>query len=220
MPGMSKGESIGALMEPLLLYLVLFVPGAVPYSPPPDLIVFSTEREIVRILIYNIPSFALIWYLLLQKKNLRAWGIRPPGKNDLLAAFCAIPGLLLIGLVISAVSPLFTELPAGAGLTAPGSLSGWIVMILSCISTGYLEESFFRFYLLTRLHEFGIRSGKLVCLSVLLFALCHVYEGPWGMLNAVLAGTLLSFLFLHFRSLHGIALAHGLYNAFVYALGV
>jgi hypothetical protein len=45
-----------------------------------------------------------------------------------------------------------------------------------------------------------------------------VYEGPWGVLNAVLAATLLSFLFLHFKSLHGIALAHGLYNAFVYAL--
>jgi membrane protease YdiL (CAAX protease family) len=219
---MSKGESMGALMEPLILYLVLFVPGAVPYSysPSPDLIVFSTEREILRILVYNIPSFALIWYLLLQKKSLEAWGLGPPGKKDLLAAACAIPGLLLTGLTISAVAPFFTELPAGAGLTAPGGLPGWALLILSCISTGYLEESFFRFYLLTRLREFGIGAGKLVCLSVLLFALCHVYEGPWGVLNAVLAGTLLSFLFLHFRSLHGIALAHGLYNAFVYALGV
>ncbi|MDR2257716.1 MAG: CPBP family intramembrane metalloprotease [Treponema sp.] len=218
MPGMSKGEA--ALIEPLILYLVLFLPGAVSYSPPPDLTVFSAERELIRILVYNIPSFTLIWYLLLQKTSLKEWGIGMPGKKDFLTALCAFPGLLLIGLTISVVSPFFTDLPAGAGLTAPGSLAGWIVMILSCLTTGYLEESFFRFYLLTRLRDAGIRTGKLVCLSVLLFALCHVYEGPWGALNAVLAGTLLAFLFLHFKSLHGVALAHGLYNAFVYALGV
>jgi membrane protease YdiL (CAAX protease family) len=211
---------MGTLIEPLILYLVLFLPGAVSYSPPPDLTAFSAERELVRILVYNIPSFTLIWYLLLQKKSLKAWGIGLPGKQDLLAGFCALPGLLLIGLTISVVSPFFAGIPAGAGLAAPGGLPGWVVMVVSCITTGYLEESFFRFYLLAGLRDLGIGTGKLVCLSVLLFSLCHVYEGPWGALNAVLAGTLLSFLFLHFKSLHGIALAHGFYNAFVYALGV
>jgi membrane protease YdiL (CAAX protease family) len=93
-------------------------------------------------------------------------------------------------------------------------------MLFSCLSTGYLEEGFFRFYLLSKLGETGIKNGTLVFVSTLLFSVCHIYEGPWGMLNAVLAGTFLSLMFLHFRSLHGIALAHGLYNAFVYALGV
>jgi membrane protease YdiL (CAAX protease family) len=45
-----------------------------------------------------------------------------------------------------------------------------------------------------------------------------VYEGPWGFLNAALAGTALAFVFLRYGSLHGIALAHGLYNLFAYAL--
>jgi membrane protease YdiL (CAAX protease family) len=206
-------------IEPFILYLVLFLPGAVPYGPPPDPTVFSVERELARIILYNIPSFALIWYLLLQKKSLKGWGIGLPGKKDIFAALCAFPGLLLIGLTISIVSPFFTEIPAGAAPGSPVRLPGWIVLFFSCISTGYLEESFFRFYLLARLHDLGIKTGKLVCLSVLLFALCHIYEGPWGMLNAMLAAVLLSFLFLHFKSLHGVALAHGLYNAFVYALG-
>jgi len=52
-----------------------------------------------------------------------------------------------------------------------------------------------------------------------LFSLCHVYEGPWGILNAVLAGIILSLLFIRFRSLHGIAWAHGAYNIFVYTMG-
>jgi membrane protease YdiL (CAAX protease family) len=200
--------------------MVLFLPGAIPYSPAGDLTIFSAERELIRILIYSIPSFTLIWYLLLQKKTLKQWGVGLPGKRDLLAVLCAFPGLLLIGLAISLVSPFFTGIPADAGLGSPGSIPGWIVMILSCVSTGYLEESFFRFYILRGLHEAGIRTGRLICVSALLFSLCHIYEGPWGVLNSVLAGTLLSVLFLHFKSLHGVALAHGFYNAFVYALGV
>jgi membrane protease YdiL (CAAX protease family) len=52
----------------------------------------------------------------------------------------------------------------------------------------------------------------------LLFSVCHLYEGPWGFLNAAISGILLAFIFLRYRSIHGIALAHGLYNVFVYAM--
>jgi membrane protease YdiL (CAAX protease family) len=184
------------------------------------MITFSVNRELTRIFLYNIPSFALIWYLILGKKNLRAWGLGFPGRGDFFSLLFAFPGLLLIGLAISLISPLFTDTPPGPGIGAPENFAGWIVMILSCISTGYLEESFFRFYLLTIPGELGIKPGRLVFVSTLLFTLCHAYEGPWGMLNAVLAGAFLARIFLHRRSLHGIALAHGFYNAVVYALGV
>jgi membrane protease YdiL (CAAX protease family) len=212
--------SKSALIEPLILYLVLFLPGVISPSPAPELIIFSAERELIRILLYNIPSLVLIGYLLLQKKSLRAWGIRLPGKRDFHAALFAFPGLLLLGLGVSLVSPFFTDAAAVSGIASPAGPLGWLVMLLSCLSTGYLEEGFFRFYLISKLGEAGIKNGTLVFVSTLLFSVCHIYEGPWGMLNAVLAGTFLSLIFLHFRSLHGIALAHGLYNAFVYALGV
>jgi membrane protease YdiL (CAAX protease family) len=93
-------------------------------------------------------------------------------------------------------------------------------MALSCLSTGYLEESYFRYYLLGKLEDFGLSPLVSILMGVLLFSFCHLYEGPWGVLNAFLAGTLLSLIFVRFRSLHGIALAHGLYNIFVYAIGV
>jgi membrane protease YdiL (CAAX protease family) len=91
-------------------------------------------------------------------------------------------------------------------------------LVISCISTAYLEESFFRFYLLSKREEMGIGPHRAVLLSTLLFSICHVYEGPWGFLNAALSGMVLAFVFLRFRSLHGIALAHALYNVLVYAL--
>jgi membrane protease YdiL (CAAX protease family) len=51
-----------------------------------------------------------------------------------------------------------------------------------------------------------------------LFSICHIYEGPWGFLNAALSGVVLAYAFLRFRSLHGVAIAHALYNILAYVL--
>ena len=55
--------------------------------------------------------------------------------------------------------------------------------------------------------------------STMLFSICHIYEGPWGFLNSALSGLVLAFTFLRFRSLHGVAIAHALYNILAYVLG-
>jgi membrane protease YdiL (CAAX protease family) len=210
---------MSAFIEPLILYLVLFLPGAIPRAPPPDSIIFSASGEFLRIIIYNIPSLGLIWYLLLRLKNFRKWGIGLPRKKDAAALLVTFPALILIGLTISAIVPFFAEIPGGARIEPPETVSGWVILVFSCLTTGYLEESFFRFYLHRKFEEYGVPAGRTVVISTLLFAICHIYEGPWGCLNAVLAGFLFSLVFIHFRSLHGIALAHGMFNIFVYATG-
>jgi membrane protease YdiL (CAAX protease family) len=106
----------------------------------------------------------------------------------------------------------------GVPVPAPAGFLPWTAAVLSSLSAGYLEESYFRWYLPARFREAGISAVLSFSVSTLLFALCHVYEGPWGFANALLAGALLSFLFVKGRSFHSIALAHGLYNVLVYAL--
>jgi membrane protease YdiL (CAAX protease family) len=101
----------------------------------------------------------------------------------------------------------------------PGNVLGWIIMAFSCIGTGYLEESYFRYYLLTKLQTRLPSPAARMIISTVLFSFCHIYEGPWGILNAVLAGLFLSMLFIRYRSIHGIAWAHGAYNIFVYIMG-
>ncbi|GHU79794.1 hypothetical protein FACS189462_5550 [Spirochaetia bacterium] len=213
---------MGRLIEPLILYVILFLPGAMKAGPPPELAAFSAAGELRRIFLFNIPSLALIWHLLLQpasrfspqKKQLPRFHLQ-----DLYSALFALPALLLIGFSIALVSSRF-GIPAGINIEAPSAISGWIVMALSCLSTGYLEESYFRYYLLGKLEAACHSPVTAVLAGVLLFSACHIYEGPWGVLNAFLAGTMLSLVFVRFRSIHGIALAHGLYNIFVYAMGV
>ena len=209
---------MSTFVEPLILYAVLFfrIPAGVPAG---ETVVFSITAEIARITLYNIPSLALVWYLLLKTKSLREWRIAIPVKKDLFAAAFTLPGLVLIGLTISAVSRVFDAAPSGSPFLPPDNVFSWIILIISCISTAYLEESYFRFYLLSKRAEMGIGPHRAVLFSTLLFSFCHIYEGPWGFLNAALSGILLAFIFVRYRSLHGIAFAHALYNVLVYALG-
>jgi membrane protease YdiL (CAAX protease family) len=208
---------MNVFIEPLILYAVLFFRISAGSVLPGSEVEFSATAELARIIAYNIPSLALVWYLLLRVKSLKEWGISLPGKKDLLPIALALPALVFIGLTITIVSRLFFEMPSGSRFLPPQGFFPWSILVISCISTAYLEESFFRFYLLSKREEMGLGPHRAALLSTLLFSVCHIYEGPLGFLNAALSGIVLAFIFLRFRSLHGIALAHALYNVLVYA---
>jgi len=214
---------MSTFIEPLILYLVLFFrisAGAVLSGETPgNAVEFSAITETARIFLYNVPSLVLIWYLLLKEKSLKEWGITLPGKKDLFPAVMAPCALILIGLTISLASRHFDGFPSGSRFLPPQNFISWIILIISCISAAYLEESFFRFYLLSKRKDMGLGPHRAVLVSVVSFSLCHIYEGPWGFLNAVLSGIVLAFIFLRFRSLHGIAFGHALYNVMVYVMG-
>ena len=211
-------------MEALLLYFVLFFPslsGGAGISVA-DIIPFSITRELVRTFTYTIPSFALLWYLISGKNGFSALVSEKPGSRDFIPLVFGFSGLVIIGFGISFLVTFFSgffgfSLPPK--IAAPDNIRGWIVIFLSCFGTGYLEESYFRYYLLKKL-EFQLPFPALrIAFSTILFAVCHFYEGPWGIINAVLAGVLLSILFIRYRSLHSIAWAHGAYNMLVYIMG-
>ena len=64
--------------------------------------------------------------------------------------------------------------------------------------------------------KLGAKSAVLI--SVALFSICHLYEGPWGFLNAVLSGTFLCLIFIRLKAFHGNAIAHGMYNIAAYII--
>jgi membrane protease YdiL (CAAX protease family) len=214
------------LLEPLILYFVLFFPGTFsPWGaePLPAGIPFSVLGELSRTLTYTAPSLALLWYLVLKNSGTASLAGEKPGKNDVYSFIIGFPALVAIGLILSFLISFFPAPSPLPKIEAPASVPGWIVMALSCIGTGYLEESYFRCYLLKKMTKITFAwTGVMIRIvfSTALFAVCHLYEGPWGIANAVLAGAVLAALFERYGALHGIAWAHGAYNAFVYVMGV
>jgi len=215
-------------MEAMILFFVLFFPGI--YSSglsasveAVEAIPFYTFRELGRTLTYTLPSIALIWYII-GKKKLSAFISRGFRKKDIIAFAIGLSGLILISLAISfLVSYIlyhYDFIPTPPRIEAPVNAVGWTVLAFSCLGTGYLEESFFRYYLITKYEKSIPQITVRVIFSTFLFSVCHIYEGPGGFVNAILAGILLSALFIRYRSLHGIAWAHCAYNVFVYVMGM
>ena len=214
-------------MEQLILYFVLFFPGIYASGlslggSTIEVVHFSIVRELGRTVTYTIPSIALVWYII-GKKRLSALISRRFRIKDLIAFAIGLSGLILISLSISFSVTIFLEyydfFPPPPKIEAPAGYAGWIVLVFSCLCTGYLEESFFRYYLITKYESTFPQTAARVIISTFMFSLCHVYEGPGGFINAILAGILLSALFIRYKSLHGIAWAHGAYNIFVYVMG-
>jgi membrane protease YdiL (CAAX protease family) len=210
---------LGIYIEAIILYIVLFFSGSVVSTEVSTVEAagFSITAELVKTFIYSIPSLALIWYLLLEVKPLRDWKIAP-GKKDITGGIITLSGLLITGLVIAAVSSYMSGPSAQVLLHSPSTPAGWIVLGFSLVIAAYTEESFFRFYLLARRDELKMSAVQALMFSVLLFSICHIYEGPWGFLNAALSGTFLCFIFLRYNSIHGISVAHGLYNMAIYVI--
>ena len=206
-----------SFIEPLILFWVLFLRVSAGTATPGEPAEFSAIAEATRMLLYTVPSLLLVWYLMFKEESPKEWGITFPQKKDLATVALCFPALLLIGLTISQVSVYFREGPAIPPLP-PTTAVSWAILALSCIASAYLEESYFRSYLLSKRKELGLSPHQAVLFATLLFSICHTYEGPWGFLNAALSGVLLAFVFLRFQSLHGIAIAHALYNICAYVL--
>jgi membrane protease YdiL (CAAX protease family) len=124
--------------------------------------------------------------------------------------------LLLIGVATVFIESLLTNMERTTLVEAPSGLSAVLVMIVYCVCAAYLEEVFFRALLYCRLLSSGIKKHSAIIISGILFAVCHVWEGTWGMTNAFLSALFLSFLFAWKKSLNCIALSHALYNIAVY----
>jgi len=206
------------LTEAIILYIVLFFSGTInAVINGAQNAEFSITAQIIGTLLHSIPSLALIWYLILKTRRIEDWIIRP-GRKDTIPALITLPCLLLIGFATSFVSSYIGGSQAQVSLNSPSTVSGWIILCVSCICAAYLEESYFRYYLLTRSDELNLNTTPALVFSTALFSICHIYEGPWGFLNAALSGVFLCFIFLRYNSLHGIAVAHGIYNILAYVV--
>jgi len=202
---------MGAYIEAFILYIVIFFSGLSGSGTAS----FSLSFEVFKPLLFFASSIALIWYLLYRAKKIEFDIIRP-GLKDLVCLLVTLPCLLVIGFIIAFFSSLTGS--TQIELPLPSSIIEWIILCIFCLFFAYLEESFFRYYLLSKRNELNLNTVSALIFSAVLFSIGHIWEGPWGILNALVSGLVLGVIFLRFRSIHGIAIAHGMYNIAAYVV--
>jgi membrane protease YdiL (CAAX protease family) len=222
------------LIEALALYCVIFLPGIIESGLPvsfmnpssglaPDF--YDYHAQLLHLFVYSLPALLLLG-LAAHVRGFQRRFLRSPRREDAQALALAFPCLIALAVLVSVVSN-FVQSLSGLPIStlellpASGLVKGWkaiTICIVCSFATAYLEESFFRFYLLSRFEKITGKKTPALIISVLLFMLCHLYEGFWGLLNAFLAATVLSLIFFRYRTIHGLAWAHGLYNVLIYLL--
>ncbi|MFQ3546932.1 MAG: type II CAAX endopeptidase family protein [Termitinemataceae bacterium] len=206
------------MLEALLLYWLFFVSGTVPSNAAEVLVSFSLTQELHRIFFFDIPVVLLILYLFFNQNPAGLVNFLRPSKKALLWSLINFFCLTLIAAGISAIAQISTPGSIGILIESPHTVSGWVVLVIGSFGTAYLEETYFRFYLPHRLQSAGLSGMHSILISVLLFSLCHIYEGPWATLNAATAGCVFSIFYRTSKNIHTPALAHGFYNITAYIL--
>jgi len=211
-----------SILEMILLFLLFYLPG---YLWPQQEMLDSSESlrsYMLQFLIVALPQILLLLYILTLRAGENAYtefGIPRPRARDLLYALLVFAGVFALLTLLGVILILLPS--AGRSLFTTGFR--WKLedarliplVLLFCLVTGYREELFFRSYLLTRFRQLHLPVFLAVGMSTLLFAAGHVYQGAAGLAVALIQGVYFSILFVRFKNIHPLAVAHGLYNATV-----
>lgn len=225
------------LFAPLVIYTLFFFPDSYSVqnlftSASESALPFSAFDELFQILVFYIPALALVLYFHFQytqdlpfkkRYSCGAAGTFTSYLNYTACIILCTICLLLIGgftVIVESVLVKAEDFQTAFApvVEAPSGVFAVSVMVLSCVVAAYLEESFFRALLYSRLLITGLQKAPAILTASLLFALCHAWQGFWGMSGAFLSGIFLGFLFNRQKSLNIIALGHALYNIIVYLL--
>jgi hypothetical protein len=174
--------------------------------------------------ILGVPQVLLILHLLRLQPEvpLEHFGLYRPRLRDALRAAGALVGALALAaplVAAMALVPAVRELSTGYRWNLHTAWELPLALAFG-LAAGYREELYFRAYLLGRFEQTGVPRAAGVAASTALFALGHLYEGILGIALALVMGVYFSFVYLRSRSLHVPAVAHGLFNTALLALGL
>lgn len=212
-----KKNAFGDIKEPVILFMVFFLPGFISQTQVVDGSIFNSVWFNIIYIITVIPQILLILYLIEKKPEdkIYLYGISKIKKTDLVYSLLYFVGIMIIIIGTGTISTIITDFGYASYTEPPlwkfDNKEIIPLIFLTCMATGYSEELFFRSYLLTEFHLPG-KEIYAVIGSSLLFALGHIYQGLPGFLGTFAIGIFLASIFVRKRKLHTIAIAHGLYN--------
>jgi hypothetical protein len=180
----------------------------------------------IQSILIGIAQFLLMVYIatLSRETPFESWGFSKFRAADSLRIALVLLGCFAIFtpfaiLVLSLPSGLARYLSSGFRWRL-ASVSQIPLAVMFGLVAGYREEFFFRSYMLRRFDQLGFPLPLSVFVSTLLFCAGHVYQGPLGLATSAALGVLFACVYVRRRSLHVIAIAHGLYNTCVLCLSL
>ena len=212
--------------EPFLLFSAFFLPGYLAQGASIDQALFNDALFNVSFIITGSSQSLLIYYLVMKKNELYPgkYGFKPMEPGTVLKSVPVTAGIFVCMVPFILIS-LFGNPDTAAALENPvqwhiSSFTMLPLILITCITTGYREEIFFRSYLICTTEQHGFPTVISVLISSGLFSLGHLYQGLLGFLGTFTIGIFLSFIFIRKRNLHMVALGHGLYNFITLALSI
>lgn len=185
------------------------VPVAAPKSKVPLVDLFYQLTSIVNQLAWGLLGLYLLWRAGVSLRRHLGLNLRRPGHDLLvavgLAALIGIPGLVLY---VVANRLGFSLTVAASQLTD----TWWRmpVTVLIAFQNGFSEEALVVGYLLVRLRQLGFRVPAALAVSAVVRGSYHLYQGYGGFVGNAIMGVVFGYVFLRWRRLWPLIIAHGL----------
>lgn len=182
-----------------------------------------TEDALSRLSQY-LPVCALVLYFMWQSRKGRAhYGL---GKNlNFLGVFTFVGGLFTVGLfsvwisevLRQAIDPSSIQPNASDWGPVPRTVQEWLTMWPVLLVGAAFEELVFRGFITTRIFDATKLKWLAILLPSIVFGSYHIYQGVYWMLGATIYGVLFSWMFLEWRRLKSLILAHFAFNAWAFS---
>lgn len=145
-------------------------------------------------------------------------GLKRPRPADGAGALAAFGVFLASGLLAAAASSLAggTSGQAVNAMAVGGSPRLWPAALAFALGVAYREELIYRACLTAAARQLQAPAWLAIAAPTALFALGHLWQGPWAFLQAALAGLGAALLYAGGRiDLHALAWGHAAYNLVV-----
>ena len=164
------------------------------------------DSTLISLIVFELAlAAAALTYLRLRGYDLSPLVPRPTGVGCLVgvalyavASLAIWPLYWIVGKAELAAQPI-EQMIAGASISLP-----WLLAL--SIVNGLFEETFLIGYLLRELERFGVSLA--IGITIVIRALCHLYQGPLGTLSAIAFGLVFALYYWRKRLLWPVAFAH------------
>lgn len=200
----------------MLVALPIWISDAFRIPVPP----YSHQADTLLRLSQYLPVCALVGYFMAKSpqswkhfglsKNLDVWGI---------ATFLA--GLVVVGLFSVWLADILTQAtslqPVYDNLgPLPRTIGEWLWMWPILLIGAAFEELVFRGFMTARMFDITQSRALSILVPAAIFGSIHLYQGWPQAIGAGVYGALFGFLFLQWRRLKALILAHFAYNLWVF----